>query len=106
MKTYNWTVIAGDLLGELTTVLSATINEWKLFEMPEGDIGYFSDFDSSRNPSRHCGYECLRFIKEMFDELQACQRKLTEIQDSCHKLTKVVSQSQIISNYFSINQFC
>lgn len=36
----------------------------------------------------------------MFDELQALRQKLTELQDSCQKLTKDVSQSQIV--FFAI----
>ena len=62
----------------------------------DGDICYFSDFDSSQAASRNSVYGCLRNIKEMLDELQAHRQKLIELQDSCQKLTKDVSRSRMI----------
>jgi hypothetical protein len=62
----------------------------------DGDIGYFSDFNSSQDASREFVAGRLRSIKMMFDELQARRTKLTELQSSCQKLAEDVSQSRII----------
>ncbi|PSS22711.1 hypothetical protein M430DRAFT_16661 [Amorphotheca resinae ATCC 22711] len=83
-KTFDWTQQIIELLSRVLGVLSGDIKCWERFKSPNGDIGYFSDIDSSPDAShRRRTRLSLRAINETFETLEGLQQKLLLLDKSC-----------------------
>lgn len=75
-------------------VLSGDIKCWERFKSPNGDIGYFSDIDSSPDAShRRRTRLSLRAINETFETLEGLQQKLLLLDKSCRNSAQDVSRN-------------
>jgi len=81
-----------ELLSQLLDVLSETIKAWERFNSSNGDIGYFSDIESSLDASQHRTRLSPRAIGETFETLEGLQQKLLLLDKSCHNSAQAVSQ--------------
>ena len=54
-EAFNWTLQTMDLLRWLNSVLLDTVEAWKSFNSPNGDIIYFRNTDAAAiSPNTHC----------------------------------------------------
>jgi hypothetical protein len=78
-----------ELLRQLIAVLSETTKAWERFTSVKGDIGYFSNIQSSLDNISAC--QLIRAIQETFEGLEVLGQKLSELEKSCHNSAQAVS---------------
>jgi hypothetical protein len=89
-EAFDWTLQTIDLLRRLDGVLSNTVEAWKLFNSPDGDISYFRDTDAAAiSPNAH---RSLHAIKAIFRQLQENQKTMVLLNKCCSDFSKAVSQ--------------
>lgn len=79
------------VLNQLLDVLSQSIKVWDTFSSPNGDIGYFSDVDTSTGKLHSNILVSLRGIKETIDALETLKDKLELLEKGCCKFAEAVS---------------
>jgi hypothetical protein len=89
-EAFDWTVQAMGLLRRLNDILSNTVEAWKSFSDPDGDIGYFRDTDTaSISPNAR---RSLHTIKAIFRQLEETQKKITNLSKCCSEFKGNVSE--------------
>jgi hypothetical protein len=89
----NWTLQTMDLLRRLDGVLSYTVEAWKSFDSPDGDIGYFRDTDAAAiSPNAR---RSLNVIRAIFRQLQGSQKDIGRLDKRCSHFSKAVSRHTI-----------
>jgi hypothetical protein len=87
-EAFNWTHQTIDLLRQLDGVLSKTVETWKSFYSPDGDIGYFHDNSAAISPHTR---QSLSAIKVIFRRLQEGQQKMVLLNKCCTEFRMTVS---------------
>lgn len=87
-KDFTWTKKAQKLLDELIDPLRRTLDAWETFRSVNGrngDIGYFSDLDSTAGVA-------LPFpdIQDTFEDLESHYKKLVRLKSLCDTLAEEV----------------
>jgi hypothetical protein len=89
------------LLSQLLSVMSKEIKAWEGFISDDGDCGYFSDIysfsESHGNNHQGTAYISLRTINNLFKTLKDYQQTLVDLEKSCDKIARDVSQSHSFS---------
>jgi hypothetical protein len=75
----------------LRGTISETTKHWENFKAENGDIDYFSGFDSSEANTHRKALLCE--IGEHFKRLEIVQRSLEALSASCKDSAKVVSKT-------------
>ena len=78
-------------MNRLEVAISQTTKLWENFNAENGDIDYFSDFDSSEVNTLRKALLCE--ISEHFSRLEIVQRSLEALSASCKDSAKVVSKT-------------
>jgi hypothetical protein len=89
-EAFDWTLQTMGLLRRLDGVLSDTVEAWKSFNFPGGDIGYFRDTDKaaiSQNARRS-----LHAINAIFRQLEGNQKKMVLLNKCCSDFSRAVSR--------------
>jgi hypothetical protein len=85
MKNFDWALKTMELLRRLDGVLCSTVEVWRSFNSPDGDLNYFSDIP----PRAHLSLNALQSI---FQELQGSQRRLCLLKSQCLEFSEAVRQ--------------
>jgi hypothetical protein len=84
-------------LNELQPFLSETIEAWKGFNSPDGDIRYFSDEHYMDNSRGHT-LQALPAVKKAFEKMEKLHRRLQLLESSLTKDADAVSWNFLTSN--------
>jgi hypothetical protein len=82
---FNWARQAGDILSRLHGVLSDTIQSWKSFSSPGGDISHFGGTSAKTQHS-------LRAIRSIFRDLEGDEKRLGVLKSRCTAFSRAVSR--------------
>ena len=91
-EAFDWTLQTMGLLRRLDGVLSDTVEAWKSFNSPGGDIGYFRDTDiAAISPNAR---RSLHAIKAIFRQLEGNQKKMVLLNKCCSDFSRAVSRKR------------
>ena len=88
-EAFDWTVLTMDLLRRLESVLLDTVEAWKSFNSPGGDINYFYDTDAAAI-SPHAR-RSLHTVKASFQQIGRNQKKIAVLNKCCSDFSRAVS---------------
>ena len=89
--TFDLTLQTTGLLSKLLDTLSSPITAWESFNSLNGDIGYFSDFDSSQESSSFRSRQSLRAINDTVQTWKDLQATLLRLRSHCRDIADTVS---------------
>jgi hypothetical protein len=94
-ESFDWALKTLELLCRLDGVLCDTVEAWKSFNSPGGDVEYFSDAPNA--------YRSLCAIQGIFQQIEVRQRRLLLLKNNCSEFSRAVSQIPSLSPWTDLS---